>query len=223
LLELGVEPFALVLPLGAGHLLAVADAAFLRNENLDVADHALIATDLARAFGSPRLDARSHSLRPEVSLFAVLGPYRVVLVLVALALLALVWVGYLRRHPARTLPASDAADPSMERFVDALAYLYSRRVTRDAIQVHRAYVQGFRHRLRRAFFGRGQGGDDQLDARLQRELTANPEVRTALAGTADTADVAELTRSVARMESLFEGALCQSSARPTKRRIPFHP
>ena len=198
------EPFVVEKKLGAGRLIAIADVTPLQNQHLDRADHALLAADLARAYGWPLLDERCHGLLPDVSLASALGWPRSALLVAALGLCALLALWHLRSVPAATLVHEAGLDPGLGSFVDSLAVLYARKAPRDAAAVYRAYLHGVRFRLRQQLYGARGGSDEQLSPRLQRELSAEPELLAALQGKREPRDeralrdcARELERSIA--------------------------
>lgn len=196
----GGAPFALLERVGMGHVIALADARPFRNQELALADHSLLVADLARAFGAPRFDERSHGLGSEVGLARALGLGRLSLLLAGFVLLAGVWAWHARSVPGPAIEPDLAIDPNLARFVESLTVLYGRKGRSDAAAVYRAYVHGFRHRLRRAVYGRGRGSDALLSDKLARELRDDVELRAWLEGQSPPRTTAELERAVQRME-----------------------
>ena len=202
-------PYAVEKRIGRGRLIAIADAAPLQNQQLDRADHVLLAIDLARAYGSPLFDERCHGMQPEVSLASALGWARAWLLAAGLGLCALLALWHLRSVPASTLARAPALDPGLAGFVDSLAVLYARKAPRDAAAVYRAYLHGVRFRLRQQLYGARGGSDELLAHRLQRELGGEPELLASLQGQRAPqserelrACVRELERSVAVLAGL---------------------
>jgi hypothetical protein len=206
-LQVGDDSFALLKPVGNGHLLVVADAAPFSNDALDDGDHVLLAVDLARGFGPPRFDERCHGMLGDPSLRSALGARRIALLAACLGLLAALWLWQQRSVPAAELARPELPDPSLARFVDSLAFLYAKKAPRHAAAAYRAYLHGLRHRLRRALYGRGRGSDELLSRRLARELTDDARLLQALEGRAAPADVAQFETVVRAMERYMMTAL----------------
>ncbi|HMI94638.1 MAG TPA: DUF4350 domain-containing protein [Polyangiales bacterium] len=193
-------PFALQKRIGRGRLIAIADATPLQNQQLDRGDHALLALDLARAYGPPLFDERCHGLLPNASLSAALGMERSLLIAIGLGLCALLALWHLRSVPAATLARELGLDPGLQSFVDSLAVLYGRKAPRDAAAVYRAYLHGVRFRLRHQLYGARGGSDELLGQRLQRELGTEPELLACLQGRSIPRDERELQVAVRDLE-----------------------
>ncbi len=213
LLRIDGAPFALLRRYGAGHLVAVADAEPFTNGELAAHDHAQLAVTLARAFGAPRFDERSHGLRDQASLTGALGGPRLALMSAAFALLSLFALWSARRIPQAALAHQPLPDPNLGQFVDALAAAYTRKGTREANAAFGAYAHGFRQRLRKALYGRAQGSDALLAQRLARDLAEDSTLLAQLSGQAEVASLAELERAVGKLERYLDGQLWQSRQR----------
>jgi hypothetical protein len=164
------KPFALDLAVGkkGGHIIAIADDTFLRNEHLGDADASLLVVDLARAFGTPVFDEHSHGLAAPSSLTLAVLDSRAILPIGIGLLVAMLWVFSQREWPRRSLDDdSDLPAPSIAGFVDALSILYSR--AGDPASVFRAYRTGFLRRLRRQLGLRADYPEDLLLERLARD------------------------------------------------------
>lgn len=157
------RPFVLATPVGAGQLVLVADAAPLRNQWLDKGDAAVLAVDLVRAFGVPRIDERNHGMHLERGALRYLLRSPAVPALLGILLLGLlvVWHGHL--WPPRVAAGSGPPAPTLTAFVDSLAQLYAR--TGDYARVAERYRQLTAARLRRHF---GLPVETPLDALLDR-------------------------------------------------------
>ena len=175
-------PFAVRKQIGKGRLLAVADARPFANKALDGADHANLAVDLARAFGTPIFDERCHGLLPERSLSSALGRRRLLLLAFGLGLCLLLALWHLRSVPASSIARLPGLDPGLESFVDSLALLYSRKAPRDAGAVYRAYLHGVRFRMRQQLYGARGGSELLLGQRLERDFAQQPELLARLNG-----------------------------------------
>jgi hypothetical protein len=210
LLRIDGAPFALLRRYGAGHLVAVADAEPFTNGELAEHGHAALAARLARAFGAPLFDERSHGLLTDASLTGALGGPRIALLCSACGLLVLLALWSARRIPRAELAASPLPDPNLGQFVDALAAAYTRKGAREANAAYAAYVHGFRQRLRKALYGRARGSDEQLAQRLARELADDPALLAQLSGEAEVGSAADLERTAANLERYLDRQLWQS-------------
>jgi len=194
------RPFVIEQRLGAGRIVAVADAAFLRNEFLDRADAAPLAMDLARAYGAPLLDERAHGLRAEDSAFAYLARSPAWPLFAGLAVLALLvgWRG--SAVPPLVARAAPAPAPTLEAFVDSLATLYAR--TRDHARVLSRYRELTADRLRRAA---GLPPETPLAAiaeRLRRDARVDPAALRVLLDGAPVRSEADLRRAARALDEL---------------------
>ena len=210
LLRIDGAPFALLQRYGTGHLVAVADAEPFTNGVLAERDHAQLAALLARAFGAPLFDERSHGLLSDASLTDALGGPRLALLSLACGLLVLLALWSARRIPKAELASSPLPDPNLGQFVDALAAAYTRKGAREANAAYAAYVHGFRQRLRKALYGRSRGSEEQLAQRLARELADDPALLAQLSGEAKVGSAADLERTVRNLERYLDGQLWQS-------------
>lgn len=209
-LEIAGKPLVLLERLGAGHVLVVADAEPFRNAQLDKGDHARFVVELARAFGAPVFDERSHGLVNETTLWAALGIGRVAMICSGLGMLALVVLWSARRVPSAARIAEPRVDSSLGQYVDALAHSYERKGPRASAEVYRAYVHGLRHRLRRAIYGRRPASDALLSGRLEGELRGEPAVLASIEGRDAPHNASELRDSIQRMESYMARGSWQS-------------
>lgn len=146
---LGESPFVLRRTVGAGHVVAIADAQFLSNGELDRGEHAALMIDLVRAFGVPVFDEMCHGLAESPSLMQALRVGRAVLLALGLGLFACIWLWSLRLLPATTRRTVGGIEPGLTAFVESLALLYSRQAPRHRAAIVRAYAQGVRHRMQR--------------------------------------------------------------------------
>jgi hypothetical protein len=196
------KPFALDLAVGkkGGHIIAIADDTFLRNEHLGDADASLLVVDLARAFGTPVFDEHSHGLAAPSSLtFAVLDSRAILPIGIGL-LAAMLWVFSKRTWPRRSLDDdSDLPAPSIAGFVDSLSILYSR--AGDPASVFRAYRGGFLRRLRRQLGLRADYPEDLLLERLARDRSLPDATRHWLLASDIPADQPHLVIAVRALES----------------------
>lgn len=141
--------FVLERALGRGRIAVVADAGFVRNQNLDAADSGLLAVDLVRAFGVPRFDERVHGFVPEANPVQYLARSEALSVFVGLLLLGLAFAWRGAALPPRELADLDPNAPTLESFVESLAALYAG--TRDHARVFERYRELSLDRLRRHF------------------------------------------------------------------------
>jgi hypothetical protein len=134
------EPLVIERPLGAGRLVVVADGSFLTNAQLGKADAALLATELAGAWGRPVFDDGTAG-RPfgGPSSYLVRSTGGVPLLALALLGLVIAWHGLL--VPARAPSPDDRPAPSLDDFVRSLGRLL--RGSRDwsgVLARHRAWA-----------------------------------------------------------------------------------
>jgi hypothetical protein len=209
-LEINGKPFALLARVGVGHAVLIAEAAPFRNAQLDKHDHANLVVELARSFGPPVFDERSHGLVNETTLWAALGAGRVAMVCVGFGLLALVVLWSARRVPSTALVTEPRVDSSLGEFVAALAHSYERKGPRARAEVYRAYVHGLRHRLRKAVYGRRHASDALLSSRLAAELHGDRAMLDSIEGRDAPKSASELRGSVQRMESYMARGSWQS-------------
>src|SRR5438034_300236 len=143
------RPLVLERALGAGRIVAVADATVLRNQSLDRGDAAPLVVDLVRAFGVPRFHEGGEGPRARRSAAAYLATSPALLVFCGLALTGALfaWQGHL--VPPRALPGPGTDTPGLDAFVDSLAALYAG--TRDHARVLERYRELAAARLRRHF------------------------------------------------------------------------
>ncbi len=194
------RPFIIEQSLGAGRLVLVADAAFVRNAFLDHADAAPLAMDLVRAYGAPLLDERGHGLRAYRSAVAYLARSRAWPLFVGLALLALLigWRG--NAVPPLTVRAPQMPAPTLETFVDSMATLYAR--TRDYARVSSRYRELTADRLRRHFGLPAETPLAVLADRLRVDSRVTPAALRTLVEGAPVSGDAELRATVRLLDSL---------------------
>jgi hypothetical protein len=196
------KPFALEMPVGqqGGHLIAIADDGFLRNEQLAAADASLLLVDLVRAYGTPVFDEHSHGLAPPASLTLAILDSRAILPLIIGLLVAMLWIFSQRVWPRRSL-ADDSGLPasSIASFVESLSILYSRAGEPDA--AFRAYRAGFLRRLRRQIGVRTDYPENLLLERIARDRSLPEETRHWLLERDAPADQRHLVIAVRAIES----------------------
>src|SRR5438093_516429 len=143
------RPLVLERALGAGRIVAVADATVLRNQSLDRGDAALLVVDLVRAFGVPRFHEGGEGPRARRSAAAYLATSPALLVFCGLALTGVLFAWQGNLVPPRALPGPGTDTPGLDAFVDSLAALYAG--TRDHARVLERYRELAAARLRRHF------------------------------------------------------------------------
>ncbi len=184
---------------GAGKLVALADAGFLRNERLANRQHAPFLVDLARAYGAPAFDERCHGLTPQRSLWTALGVGSLALVVLAFAAATLAALAHARRWPPRAR-ADDDATLTLEVFVGSLASLYRARGRALPAAVFRAYRHGFLPRLARALGEDGDLHQNRLEQRLERDARRLGPAGRWLAEDAAPDSRAELVSAICALE-----------------------
>ena len=145
----GERPLVLERALGAGRIVAVADATVLRNQWLDRGDAAPLVVDLVRAFGVPRFHEGGEGPRTRRSAAAYLATSPALLVFCGLALTGVLFAWQGNLVPPRALPGPETDPPGLDAFVDSLAALYAG--TRDHARVLERYRELAAARLRRHF------------------------------------------------------------------------
>lgn len=204
ILTSGKNPFAFVMKVGAGRLVAVADGRFIFNTNLGRGDASLLLVDLVSAYGPPTFDEWSHGMGADVSLIATLAASRAVLPIAIGVLAVLLWMLEQRTWPRRTLDdAADAPAPSISSFIDSLGVLYSR--AGDAPAVFQAYRSGFLRNLRGKLFPRAEVSEEALMKRLAADRSMVSETRKWLVERNLPRNQAELVIAVRAIES-YRGA-----------------
>ena len=197
------KPFVVAMPVGAGTLVLVADAAPLRNGWLDQGDAAPFVIDLVRAYGVPRIDERSHGLHREHGAVRYLARSAAVPALLGIVVLGLLVVWHGNLWPSRRARASRPPAPTLDAFVDSLAQLYAR--TGDYQRVAERYQQLTAARLRRHF---GLPADTPLAALLDRlrasRRAAPPQALAPLAAPPAVANADALARAVRALDALVE-------------------
>jgi len=204
LAELGDLPFMLEFGAGEGRLVVVADSRFLRNRWLDRGDAAPLALDVARAFGVPRFDERSHGLHRERHPLRFLLRSSAAMPLAGATLLALLFLWSGRALPPRRMPESPGAAPMLEEFVASLARLYS--TTGDHGPVLERYRQLTAARLRRYFGLPAEIPPSVLVERLTRSGRVDPAALRSLTATAAPADAGELRAAVRALDAVVNEA-----------------
>jgi len=140
------EPFGLAASLGRGRILVVADGTFLRNAWIDGGDSALLALDLVRALGVPRVDEHAHGLRLEQSRTVLLVQLGALPVFVSVAALAVLFGWWLAAVPVGIPATVPSVRPALDEFVSSLASLYA--VNRDYAGLAERYRELTVERLR---------------------------------------------------------------------------
>ncbi len=131
---------------GEGRLVVVSDARWLDNAHLAKLDDALLAADLIRAYGAPRIDERCHGLAAIESLPQALGAVRSILACLAVLGVALPWLWSRRTMPPRTLEGEPQGEGGLGRYVQSLALLYGRHLPGHCAEAYEAYFRGWVHR-----------------------------------------------------------------------------
>jgi len=145
----GERPLVLERALGAGRIVAVADATVLRDQWLDRADAAPLVVDLVQAFGVPRFHEGDQGPRVRRSAVAYLATSPALLVFCGLALTGVLFAWQGNLVPPRALSGPETDTPGLDAFVDSLAALYAG--TRDHARVLERYRELAAARLRRHF------------------------------------------------------------------------
>jgi len=198
------HPLVLERPFGAGRIVAVADAAVLRNEWLDHRDAAPLAVDLVQAFGVPQFHESGDGPRAPRSAAAYLATSPALLVFFGLALTGVLftWQGSL--VPPRALPGAETATPGLDAFVDSLATLYAG--TRDHARVLERYRELTAARLRRHFGLPPETPVAVLAERLGRDRRLAPSTLRLFAEGAPVAGERALRAAVRALDALVREA-----------------
>ena len=198
------RPLVLERPLGAGRIVAVADATMLRNEWLDRRDAAPLVVDLVHAFGAPQFHQGEQGRRARRSAAAYLATSPALLVFCGLALTGVLfaWQGSL--VPPRALPGPDTAEPGLDAFVDSLAALYAG--TRDHPRVLARYRELTAARLRRHFGMPPETPVAVLAERLAPDRRLAPSALRLLVEGAPVAGERDLRDAVRALDALVQEA-----------------
>lgn len=199
--RIGDAPFLVEKAVGAGRIVAIADARVLQNATFDRADHSVLCADLARRYGRALFDERSHGLLPADNLVVALGAGPALCLGVGLAGLMLCLIWWLRREPPRSAHDSPPHQPHLDAYVHDLALAYQHRGVREAGPAFEAYRLGFRQRLRRSLFGRGRGDDSQLTRRIEADASMTAYLRAALSGRVQARDRQQLLQLCRALEA----------------------
>jgi hypothetical protein len=194
------RPFVIERDVGAGRLVLVADAAFLRNAWLDRADAAPLAVALAARFGAPSFDEWSHGIGPDRSVLRFLAGSPAMPFLASAALLALLvaWHGA-AIPPRRLAPQVDAA-PSLDAYVRSLGSLYA--ASRDPGALLDRYRDVTAARLRRHFDLPAETTLESLVARVRARTGVNPAHLAVLERGLPVRRPAELQAALAALDRL---------------------
>lgn len=197
----GKDPFVIERRLGDGTLVLVADARVLRNRELDGADGALVAVDLVRAYGAPRLvEEPPWSLAGRArSAIGYLLASPAIALLAGLALTGVVaaWHGSL--VPPRTIDGDLLPAPTLYAFVASVATLYAG--SRDYPRLLARYREMTARRLRRHLGLPPHASLETVAARVERMRPA-AGARALLMEGADTPDAAGFRHTVGRLDAL---------------------
>jgi hypothetical protein len=193
------KPFALEKKMGAGRLIAIADAEFVLNSNLDKADASVLLVDLARAIGTPDFDEYSHGLVASESAFALFSNPRLLILLALSSITALLWIAQQHSFPARGLRDEQGPAPSLDSFVESLGVLYSQ--SNDPKAVFNAYRTSFLRRARRHLSPRIELSEHSAIERLARDQSLSDESRVWLQGHKSPTNEEELVHAVRALES----------------------
>ena len=202
--ESAERPLVLERALGAGHIVAVADATVLRNQWLDRADAAPLAVDLVQAFGAPRFHDGEAGPRTQRSAAAYLATSPALLVFLGLALTGALFAWQGNLVPPRALPGPETDTPGLDAFVDSLAALYAG--TRDHARVLERYRELAAARLRRHFGLPPETPAGVLAERLARDRRLAPGALRLLVEGAPVAGERELRDAVGALDALVREA-----------------
>jgi hypothetical protein len=198
----GRAPFVIERVQQQGALIAVADARILRNETLAVDDVALVAADLARAYGLPRVveridpaaDGRSRS----AVVYLLRSPAIALLAGLALTGILAAWSGSL--IPPRTVDGEPVPAPTLQRYVASLATLYAG--SHDYPRLLARYRELTARRLRRYLGLPAHASLDAVAARVERARPARRDARALLVDPLDATTAADLHAAAARLDAL---------------------
>jgi hypothetical protein len=199
------QPFVLERAIGAGRLVIGADARFVTNEWLDHADAALLAFDLVRAYGTPRIDEHEHGMTTQrgATAYLVRSPALPFFAGLALLAIAIAWSG--AALPKRAIADDDPRAPTLESFVASMANLYA--ATGDYARVLDRARELAARRLRRHFGLPPDAPVAELLGRLARRRRLPADGLGVLSHGARVRDAAELDRAVAALDALVEEAV----------------
>jgi len=198
------RPLVLERPLGAGRIVAVADATVLRNQWLDRADAAPLVVDLVQAFGAPRFHEGDQGPRVRRSAVAYLATSPALLVFCGLALTGVLFAWQGNLVPPRALSGPETDTPGLDAFVDSLAALYAG--TRDHARVLERYRELAAARLRRHFGMPPETPVGVLAERLARDRRLAPGTLRLLVEGAPVAGERGLRDAVRALDALVREA-----------------
>src|SRR5438128_1184921 len=198
------RPLVLERALGAGRIVAVADATVLRNQSLDRGDAAPLVVDLVRAFGVPRFHEGGEGPRARRSAAAYLATSPALLVFCGLALTGVLFAWQGNLVPPRALPGPGTDTPGLDAFVDSLAALYAG--TRDHARVLERYRELAAARLRRHFGMPPETPVGVLAERLARDRRLAPGALRLLGAGAPVAGERGLRDAVRALDALVREA-----------------
>ncbi len=196
------QPFLLERTVGAGRLIVIADAAFLRNAWLDSADAAPLAVDLARAYGAPLFDEYEHGFRVEYNALHYLLRSRALPLFVGLALLGLLYAWHGSAYPRRSVSEIDVGVPTLETFVDSVATLSSR--THDFERVFASYRELTLDRIRRHCGLAPSASLRDVKERLERDARISRKMLRGLVDPPAVRSAGELRAAVQMLDLLFD-------------------
>ena len=200
----GERPLVLERALGAGRIVAVADATVLRNQWVDRADAAPLVVDLVQAFGVPRFHEGDQGPRVRRSAVAYLATSPALLVFCGLALTGVLFAWQGNLVPPRTLSGPETDTPGLGAFVDSLAALYAG--TRDHARVLERYRELAAARLRRHFGMPPETPVGVLAERLARDRRLAPGTLRLLVEGAPVAGERGLRDAVRALDALVREA-----------------
>jgi hypothetical protein len=197
----GGEPFVIERRLEDGTLVLVADARIVENRALADGDDALVAVDLVRAYGAPRVVEEPPWLlagRARSTIGYLLSSPAIAL-LAGLALTALVvaWHGSL--VPPRTIDGDSVPAPTLQAFVASLATLYAG--SRDYPRLVARYRELTARRLRRHLGLPPHASLETVATRVERMRPAL-RARALLLERVDAPDAARFQSTVAGLDAL---------------------
>jgi hypothetical protein len=161
--------------------------------------------DLARAFGAPRFDERSHGLHRERHPVRFLLASAARLPLAGGLVLALLFVWAGAAWAPRRISDATVGAPTLDEFVDSLARLYAG--TGDYARVLERYRELTAARLRRHFGLAAEIPLSELIDRVARGRRVDRAALARLAGGAAPADAAGLRAAVRRLDALVAEAV----------------
>jgi hypothetical protein len=197
------RPFVVERALGQGTLVVVADARIVQNETLADDDVALVAIDLARTYGTPRIveAVRATGLggRSRSAIAYLLGsPAIALLAGLCVTGVLFAWSGSL--IPARTVDADPTPAPTLQRFVTSLASLYAG--SHDYPRLLARYRELTARRLRRHLGLPPHASLETVAERVERARPGLRDARALLVEPSDPASAPDFHAAVARLDAL---------------------